>query len=1005
MDTTSTYRILITSLLLCFTSLGFAQQGNDECENAIPLPEVANWCSANGTYNNAMGTPSGFGPASCFAGTEDDVWFSFVAIATDVVITVKGNTSIAPGGTLVNPQAALYQGNCLGTLNELECANSIQEANIIELYQGGIVVGQTYYLRVQAASGNNGTFQICVDNFNPPVLPGSDCVDASVLCDKNSFVVQQVIGSGDDPLEAVNSSCLGGFGAGSEANSTWFSWIAANDGSLTFVISPLNISDDLDFILYELPSGVNNCDDKVELRCMASGDFPVNFPSPCLGPTGLRVGETDLSEPSGCSNPTQNSFLAPIMMEEGKAYALMINNFSNTGNGFAIEFGGDGEFLGPQAIIQASAPTVCFGEQLTLTDASIFQLGNITNWQWNFGLGADPATANVAGPHVVAWDSPGTKFIALTVGTDLGCQLTTVLNIEVEPCCTAINNMTVDAQLTELLCPTIPDGAIDLTVSSNAPGHTYLWSTGATSEDIMGLALGEYQVTITNEATCDTVITYSIGAPLGINVQEEIIMPQCMGGLDGGIILNVSGGIPPYQYNWGSGFTSDNTLLDIGVGIYTVTVQDANDCQQVIDYDVRELELVLDSNLPVVTPPSCFDTFDGQVSFTVSNGTPPYLFDYNDGNGFVSTNLLTGLNAGTFNVTFQDAAGCMGDTLVVVMPPSPVAVATNPINVSCFGEGDGIAEVSPSGGVGNYTYLWDDPALQTDSIATGLEPGVYRVTVADGNGCSTTGSVAITQPDELFLEVVNVENVLCFGDTSGSITVLGTGGNPGYQYSIDDEITFQQDTTFRDVSAGTYEIIVADQLGCTASVMATITEPAELIVDAGRDTTVELGFPVSINTVVFPFFRPVTYEWSPVADLNCEDCPRVEALAPNTSIYQVTVTDETGCTAVDSIMVSVLKVRPVYVPNAFSPNADGVNDFFTAFAGPAASQIRQLSVFNRWGAVVYEARNIPLNEERFGWDGLFKGQVLPPDVFAYYLVVDFIDGETLEYEGDITIIK
>jgi len=355
-------------------------------------------------------------------------------------------------------------------------------------------------------------------------------------------------------------------------------------------------------------------------------------------------------------------------------------------------------------------------------------------------------------------------------------------------------------------------------------------------------------------------------------------------------------------------------------------------------------------------------------------------------------------------VTFQDAAGCIGDTLVVVEPPPPVVLNGNAINVSCFGAGDGIAEVSPSGGVGNYTYQWNDLAMQTDSIASGLEPGLYGVTVADGNGCTTTASITITQPAELFLDIIEIENVLCFGDTSGNITVLGSGGNPGYEYSVDG-INFQLDTTLRDLRAGTYEIFVLDQLGCSTSAMATITEPSELIVNAGRDTTVELGFPANINTVVFPFFRPVSYEWSPVEDLNCDDCPRVEAIAPNTTIYSVTVTDETGCTAVDSVMVSVLKIRPVYVPNAFSPNADGVNDFFTAFAGPAASQIRQLSVFNRWGAVVYEGRNIPLNEERFGWDGLFKGQVLPPDVFAYYLVVDFIDGESVEYEGDITIIK
>ena len=205
--------------------------------------------------------------------------------------------------------------------------------------------------------------------------------------------------------------------------------------------------------------------------------------------------------------------------------------------------------------------------------------------------------------------------------------------------------------------------------------------------------------------------------------------------------------------------------------------------------------------------------------------------------------------------------------------------------------------------------------------------------------------------------------------------------------------------------AGNTEIFVLDQLGCMASIIATINQPAQLTVDAGEDTTVDLGFPADLRTFSFPLFRPVTYQWSPDFSLSCSDCPNPEVIPPNTTTYEVAITDEDGCTALDSVTVFVLKKRPIYVPNAFSPNGDGINDFFTVFGGPAASEIRLLRVFNRWGALVFEGKNLPLNNESFGWNGTFKEEVLRPDVFAYYIVIGFIDNEEIELEGDITILE
>jgi len=355
------------------SNLATAQPDNNQCEGAINIPDIANWCSTPAFFNNNGATPSGYQAPICWGGARNDVWYSFTSIATDVTITINGALSNSPGGTLVRPDVVLYRGTCGSTLNEEECAIDNNNTNNVELYKGGLVVGQRYFIRIQGANSAVGTFQMCVNNYNPPVNPGSDCVTASVLCDTSPFSVQSVVGAGNDPDEAGSS--LGGFGGNSETNSTWFVWTADDKepGVLEFTLSPSNPSDDLDFVLFELTDGIGECGSRTEVRCMATGIDPSEHPSRCSGPTGLQAGDTDEIEMPGCSNPSQNNFLAPLEMEAGKSYGLLINNFTATGNGFSIDFGGSGKFQGPTAAFNSdAAATVCYGDEVSFTDASTF---------------------------------------------------------------------------------------------------------------------------------------------------------------------------------------------------------------------------------------------------------------------------------------------------------------------------------------------------------------------------------------------------------------------------------------------------------------------------------------------------------------------------------------------------------------------------------------------------------------------------------------------------------
>lgn len=969
--------------------LVFAQPANDDCDNPIELTDLASWCSDAGAFTNVNATDSGYGPASCFNSASNDVWFTFTPTATDVTITVIG--SQVAGNTLSQPEIALYTGTCGGTLNEEQC-ESAGFNDIVELYKGGLIVGLPYLIRIQGRVGNTGTFELCINNYNPPVNPGSDCETAAVLCSKETFVVQQVSGPGADPEEANDAPCLNIFGGNVESNSTWFTWTAANNGNLTFTLTPLNPPDDLDFVVYSWPNGPQNCNNQVVLRCMASS---------CEGPTGLNESSTDTSEPPNCDDSSQDNFLAELDMQTGTTYALMVNNFSATGNGFEISFGGNGEFLGPTtAFMTEPADVACIDQPVSFIDASSFGDGQITDWEWSFGPGSTPNTATGPGPHAVSFDSPGTKSIVLVVTTDQGCQDTEISTLLVE-CCDG--DFQVDADITNVACPDDSNGAIDITVTNDAPPYGFQWDTGSDQEDISNLLPGDYTITISDEATCDTVITFTVESPEPLMLNPNITMPTCNGGTDGAIVLEVEGGTPPLEYNWeNAGFGPDNTLTDISQGDYNVVVRDMNGCEESLLVEVRELELILDPNVVAVTPPSCAGFNDGSIEVIVINGTPPYMYDWNDGNGFVDENSLLNVMAGTYTVEVLDANLCSGTFEFNMEDYPPLEIQFDQINASCNGISDGEATAVPSGGNGNYSYQWSTGA--SDATIQDLDVGSYSVTVTDENGCEATNEVTITEPDPIILNVTDIQDVLCHGDSTGAITLDATGGTPPFEYSADG-LNFQTGTTLSGLLAGDYTLAVLDGQGCTTTAEAFIDQPVALTVNAGEDQTIDLGYSVDIRAVVSAF--PVTFAWSPVDSLSCVDCPNPTASPSNTTTYLLTVLNEDNCSAVDSITITVAKNRPIYIPNAFSPNDDGVNDFFTIYGGPAARSIANFQVFDRWGAQIFAGKGLPMGQDdpSRGWDGKINGEAVSPGVYAYFVEVEFIDNVTILYEGDITVVR
>ena len=360
-------------------SAGNAQPSNDECARAIPLPNVVNWCSPATAFTTSGATLSADTRGFCFPATGNgpDVWYSFTAQATTLQISVKGAGGATPGGTLQFPQLTVYSGAC-GALSAIQCVSDAVGSNYVETLVEKLQIGLTYYIRVSARNAKSGSFQLCLNNFNQVVNPLADCPTGKILCSKDPLTIDFVGGEGANPFEIANA-CERNSCKPKEYQSTWLKWTCGQAGTLSFSITPLHASDDIDFIVYELPRGVTDCGTLTPIRCMSSGENvgqPLSNWVSCTGSTGLRDSETDEAEYCGCSTGS-NNFLAPLNMTPGKSYALVVVNYSRSGRGFNITFGGNGTFSGtfngadPQASLSGkhtAQPTSFFPQSPSFND-------------------------------------------------------------------------------------------------------------------------------------------------------------------------------------------------------------------------------------------------------------------------------------------------------------------------------------------------------------------------------------------------------------------------------------------------------------------------------------------------------------------------------------------------------------------------------------------------------------------------------------------------------------
>jgi gliding motility-associated-like protein len=301
--------------------------------------------------------------------------------------------------------------------------------------------------------------------------------------------------------------------------------------------------------------------------------------------------------------------------------------------------------------------------------------------------------------------------------------------------------------------------------------------------------------------------------------------------------------------------------------------------------------------------------------------------------------------------------------------------------------------------VPQYGYAWSANAGSGNSAsASNLPAGSYSITVTDKNNCTVSKTLAIDNPDTLILKM-EPKDPTCFNGDDGWIASAVTGGVPQYLYSWNDGGWTDADTA-TGVLTGMYVLAMKDANGCVVHDTAWITEPAPVVANVTPELdTLIFGDSVTLVSSYHTTANGgVTYSWEPADDLSCTNCPEPIASPLFSTTYRLTIADANGCIATKEAEVFVDNVRPLFVPNVFTPDGNFHNDTFR----PYASGVRTIDfqIFDRWGSMVYYTTDI--NQ---GWDGTYKGKLLSPDVFVYYLKVTYMDGKERDAKGSVTLIR
>lgn len=420
----------------------------------------------------------------------------------------------------------------------------------------------------------------------------------------------------------------------------------------------------------------------------------------------------------------------------------------------------------------------------------------------------------------------------------------------------------------------------------------------------------------------------------------------------------------------------------------------------------------------IVENVQCNGDESGAIVLTVENGTGP--FEYKcikvenpsvNFQGVITdvgeSTVISGVGEGHYQIFVNDEFGNSHVNNIFVNQPAAIGINIltsdyNGYEVSCSGIEDGSISAEVAGGTPPYSIYFPDLDIY-DNMVEGLNEGQYLIEITDANGCIQSNTVRLIAPETLKPDI-QISNPDCTEENSGIIQIREmTGGVAPYRYSLNNSV-FSEEYLFKNLSSGSYVINISDRNGCITVDTIILIGAVIPEIYAGQDSfDIKLGETVQLSIEIQP--EDATVAWSPAEHLSCHDCRVTTSLPLTTSLFVAEVTSADGCTRAKQFIVNVQKIRSFILSDIFSPNGDNLNDRLTYFADNDVALIQDFRIYDRWGNAIFMIDQLTPGHKEIPWEAVYNGKKVESGTYTYSVKVIYIDQESIQYKGSLTLLK